>query len=167
MNEYRVTKYDANIPDAHANYLSADWCDISDVGKEFLGKKLTAVIYENIENAFLDTALLCLKDAGVSHMLVKYHPDEIFAPSKFRNGDTITIDELREVLRSILRTEYWCKLESSNGAFVHFGYDFHMYLGTPSHGSDWKAFAIQNGLFVDNCESPCKEEQGNEFDAEA
>jgi len=38
---------------------------------------------------------------------------------------------LADVCRLVLREILWCKLESPNGFYIHFGYDYYMYFGSP------------------------------------
>jgi hypothetical protein len=45
-----------------------------------------------------------------------------------KTGINLRIDEVELLARLILREKLWCKLESKD-MFVHFGYDYYMYIG--------------------------------------
>lgn len=67
------------------------------------------------------------------------------------------MDSLAPVLRGILREKYWAKLETKN-AFIHFGWDYYMYIGVPGAPKQASAYAATNGLFVEEFESPYRSE---------
>lgn len=159
MNSYRVTKYNPKNRDDQGRYRASEWTSISDIGQKYCGHVLTEEKYEEIENSYLDIALAFLKEAGVTHMVVKFDPGEISPPRKYRHGDAVDVVAVRKILRSLLREHYWCCLESGSGAFIHVGYDYYMYVGSPTEGSKWKALATARNLFVEEiCASPYKTE---------
>jgi hypothetical protein len=51
-------------------------------------------------------------------------------PLDFNNDSVLPLDRIGEIIRRILREEFWCRLEGSKG-FVHFGWDYYMYIGVP------------------------------------
>jgi hypothetical protein len=61
---------------------------------------------------------------------------------------------LGDVCRLVLREILWCKLESENGFYIHFGYDYYMYIGGPAPSENSIAYGRQQGLFVEEMESP-------------
>jgi TPR repeat protein len=67
----------------------------------------------------------------------------------------LSLPQIAEAIRDMLREECWCRLESSD-AFVHLGYDYYMYLGVPKDCPNAVAFASANGLFVEPFKSPYK-----------
>jgi hypothetical protein len=137
--------------------LANEWTSISDIGRTYQGHVLTTETYEKVENAYLDTALSFLNEAGTNQLNVRFHPQEISPPKRFNNGASIGIAEIREVLRSLLREEYWCRLEAPDGTYIHVGHDYHMFLGgAPSASQNWISSATERGLFVVRSPSPCK-----------
>ena len=66
--------------------------------------------------------------------------------------------EIGEVVRRVLREEFWCRLEGA-GAFIHVGYDYYMYVGIPQACPSAEALASQLGLFVEPFRSPYGEQR--------
>jgi hypothetical protein len=60
------------------------------------------------------------------------------------------------VLRSLLREEYWCRLESET-AFVHVGWDYYMYISVLKSCPLAESIAQNRGLFVEQFRSPYAE----------
>jgi hypothetical protein len=73
--------------------------------------------------------------------------------SPLKEGQIIYISDLNTVIQAVLRDEYWCKLES-NDIFVHFGFDFYMYLGSNDDSSEALHEIKLSGLYVELYESP-------------
>jgi len=148
MHEYRVTKYDPSLRDASGAFLGDDWTSISDIGRSFSGVVLTREEYERVERAYIQAALAFLDEGGVGPLTVA----ELEAPPDhsigFTEGSQVSADQLGEVLQQILREEVWCNLESHNG-FIHFGYDYYMYIGVPHPCPAAERLATDSGLFVE------------------
>jgi hypothetical protein len=70
----------------------------------------------------------------------------------FNNGDMLSLERIGEVIRPTLRQEFWYRLEGSK-SFVHFGWDFYMYVGVPHTCPGGEARAIELGMYVEECES--------------
>lgn len=167
MYEYRVSKYDPKHRDVCGRYLLSDWTSISDIGKEFAGNVLTEAMYHNVETAYLDTAMAFIRECGVAVMHVKYLPDELFPPSRFRSGDTVQLDEVRKIVCSLLREEYWCELEAPDGTYISVGYDYLMAFGSPRPCIKWQSSANSAGLFVERVPLPYQTPSGEKSCGEA
>jgi hypothetical protein len=153
LNEYRVTKYDPAVRDSSEAYRRDEWTRFADIGRSFDGVELTYDEYERVENAYIATALAFLREAAVSHLTVRALQNARGLPIRFGEGDSLPIERISEVLRSVLREEFWCRLESSS-AFVHVGWDYHMYLGVTRPCPAARRQAEDNGLFVEEFASP-------------
>lgn len=70
------------------------------------------------------------------------------------DGTTLTLGSIKEVIKHILREKIWCKLTNNNVFYVHFGYDFNMYVGSNEPSSGVLMEITRNGLFVEECISP-------------
>jgi hypothetical protein len=151
--QFRVTKYDPRFRDPSGAYTRDDWIAVSDIGKSFGGVTLTAGEYERVENAYVSAVVAMLAEAGVDQLTVcglEQHGD-LRAP--FGENAVVPIARVADIARSVLREEYWCRLESPK-AFVHFGYDYYMYVGVPEVPSRALAQAHERGLFVEEFKSP-------------
>lgn len=61
--------------------------------------------------------------------------------------------QFADLIRRVLREEFWCRLEADE-CFVHFGWDYYMYVGVSEACSKSRAFAAASGLFVEEFVSP-------------
>ena len=153
MYQYRVTKYDPSLRAPSGAYPIDDWTSRSDIGKSFCGVCLTETDYLRVEQAYLKVAAAFLREAGIAELTVVSLENHGQCSTAPRDGSRIKADEIPGVLRSLLREEFWCKLESAT-AFIHIGYDYYMYVGTPVESSEGSAVARSNGLYVEQFNSP-------------
>ncbi|MEO1614573.1 MAG: hypothetical protein AAFV88_01905 [Planctomycetota bacterium] len=117
---------------------------------------LTPAEYLRFENAYVSSAIMFLTDAGVGSLLIsglENHAAFNNSALTLENGRSCNLLACADIVRLNLRSEIWCRLESES-AFIHFGYDYYMYVGIASKC----AFAIQHatdsGLFVEPFDSP-------------
>ena len=149
MQEFRVTKYNPIFRNEDGSYKLDEWTSYSDVGS-----LVSLEEYLEVESSYINTAINFMKNSDVESLKIVglEDSDEV---SKLKNNETILISNIEKILKSILRDEFWCTLESKNG-FIHFGYDYYMYLGVLNFDYSLKQNAEQNNLFVENFESPYK-----------
>jgi hypothetical protein len=74
----------------------------------------------------------------------------------FQNDSVLALDRISEIIRRILREEFWCRLEGSD-SFLHFGWDYYMYIGVPHPCPTARARAAGLGLYVEEIASPIRE----------
>ena len=65
----------------------------------------------------------------------------------------MNLEQLAEVIRLILREKFWCRLEAAGG-FLHFGYDYYLYLGVPHRCPAAERTASELGLYVEVFDQP-------------
>jgi len=106
-------------------------------------------------------ALAFIEDSGEVSLRIAYlenyknHQEEGLL---LREGSVLGELEIATVCRLNLRGMIWCKLEDER-RFIHFGYDYYMYIGVPVPCEDAKALASRVGLFVEEFKSPhCDDE---------
>lgn len=154
MIEYRVTKYDPAHRDARGAYGRDEWTALTDVGRSFGGVVLTAEEYERVEDAYVAAALTFWKEAGRPALIVRGLENANRSAAAPSEGSAVDGDpQLADVVRSVLREEFWCRLEA-DGCFVHLGWDYYMYIGVSTACSESLAFAAASGLFVEELASP-------------
>lgn len=124
----------------------------SQVGQSFNGVEFTAEEYARIESAYVAAALAFLREGGVTEMCVAGLEDSRQV-SRLFEGQTLGTDTLEPAMRSILREEFWCRFESES-AFVHFGWDYYMYVGIPCACTAAREAVEKLGLFVEEFRSP-------------
>lgn len=150
--QYRITKFDPAKRDPLGRYLVDDWCMHSQIGKTFGGILFTEEEYLRVESAYISAAMAFYKEAGQPDVVVFGVEDnkDRGAPA---NGWLIPIDQLPVLCRALLREEYWCRIEGDD-FFIHFGWDFQMYLGASTPCLRSLEFARSLGLFPEPVVSP-------------
>lgn len=153
MFEYRITKYDPQFRDTRGAYTRDEWTAVSDVGQFFDGELLTTAEYHRVENAYIASALSFCREAGVESLTVRGLENHGGVSPTISEGAVIPLEQVQPILTDVLREHYWCKLEGLD-SFIHVGYDFYMYLGTPSECPTSIQLAGSLGLFVESFHSP-------------
>lgn len=153
MVEYRVSKYEPARRDAGGVYRRDEWTARSDVGRMFEGVVLTAEEYRRVEDAYVDTAVRFWRDVGRPALVVRGLEDPSGTADVFEGGTVDDERRLADVIRRALREELWCRLEA-DACFVHFGWDYYLYVGVSDACAGACAFAAASGLFVESFVSP-------------
>jgi len=152
MHQYRVTKYDPHYR-VNGAYTRDEWTSFSDVGESFGGVPFTLADYEEAEARHI--AFLCaLVEQEVAYPLTidSLESDPVACPWSSRQ--TIGPQELPVLLRDVLRGRCWCRL-MGRSFFIHFGYDYYMYVGCSFTSEGITALAGRFGLFAEPLQSPC------------
>lgn len=156
MNEYRVTKYNPEFRNQYDHYTKDEWTMFKQIGDTFSRIVLTVDEYQRVENAYVQVALSFFRESGLTSLKVAGLENYQKRTLDFSNDDVLPLDRIGVVIRSILREEYWCRLEE-NGAFLHFGWDYYMYIGVPHPCARAEALATELGLYVEECASPVRQ----------
>jgi hypothetical protein len=156
MNQYRVTKYDPVFRDQSDAFTKAEWTSFKDIGQTYSGVLLTTEEYERVEDAYVRTALMFFNEGGLSSIKVSGLENHLRQSLDFHNDSVLPFDRIEGIIRRILREEFWCRLEASEG-FIHFGWDYYMYIGVPHPCHTAQALAAKLGLFVEEFASPVGE----------
>jgi hypothetical protein len=156
MIEYRVTKYNPAMRDARGAYIADEWTSVTDVGREFGGKVLTDEEYQLVEQAYITSAFAFLREGGLSSLKIKGLEKHKRIALTFREDSVVPVDEVGDLIRQILREQFWCRLEAPGG-FVHFGWDYYMYIGVPHRCPTAEQLAEKLGLYAEEFASPYKE----------
>jgi hypothetical protein len=158
VNEYRVTKYNPTFRDQSGAYTKVEWTSFTQIGQTFSGVPLTSAEYERVEEAYVQAALSFLRESGLFSMRVAGLENPRMQPLDFQNDSVLPLDRIGEFIRRILRQEFWCRLEGSEG-FIHFGWDYYMYIGVPHPCPTARARAAELGLYVEEFASPYVEDE--------
>ncbi|MBP7822146.1 MAG: hypothetical protein KA010_04435 [Saprospiraceae bacterium] len=171
MKEYRITKYNPIFRNEKGHYLKDEWTDVSDVGKIFDGKQLTENDYLVIEKAYIASVFTMLAISNLDHLrIVGLWPENIserlslekdrwYFESGFESivlieDHLVLLSELELVLKLIFRGTISCRLEVYNQFYVHFGYDYYMYIGGKEISDIALAEISSSGLFIEPYGSP-------------
>ena len=154
--QYRVTKYNPANRNLKGIYRADEWTSCGDIGHVFAGVELTPDGYQKVEDAYVAAALEFLKESGCQSLHI-VGLENSRGYSEFgldlMDGTSLALPDIDRVVRLNLQEKIWCKLEDA-GIFIHFGYDYYMYLGVPSPSVDAARFAQSLGLFVEMYASP-------------
>ena len=150
VTEYRITKYNpANrINDV---YMADEWTSFRDIGKVFGGTILSQSAYLKTEQAYIDCCINLIEKAEITKLYTKqaeYYTENVRLPSSISN-----MQEIRQVITACLREQCWLKLVAKD-FFVHFGYDYYMYIGTKLSNETVAEIAKKYGLFCEEHPSP-------------
>lgn len=160
---WRITKYNPKYRDSHGTYFKNEWTSFSDIGNKFEGNIITLEDYLKIENAYVAAIILFMECLCIENFLIvnleKNMPPKNNSSlmrdtySNLQNEQLITKKEIVIVAKLILRENLWCKFEA-NGMYVHFGYDYYMYIGSKKQCKDTISQIKKSGLFVEQYKSP-------------
>ena len=153
MTEYRITKYNpANRMDR--TYAADEWTSFSDVGKIFGGAELSPDVYLKTEQAYIDCCIELIDTAQISSLNIEqaeYYAENIhFPPSVFHPK------AIRQVITACLREQCWLKITSED-FFIHFGYDYYMYIGSVLPSERVAKIAAKYGLYCEQHPSPYRQ----------
>jgi hypothetical protein len=171
MKEYRITKYNPIFRNKEGQYLKDEWTDVSDVGKIINGRKVTEDDYLTIEKAYIESVLKMLEISNLDHVrIVGLWPEDItdrftaekdrwYFESRFESFDPyedrlVKLDELHLVLKLMFRGIISCRLEVYDQFYVHFGYDYYMYVGGKEITEAALTEISGSSLFVESHGSP-------------
>jgi hypothetical protein len=153
MFEDRVTKYDPAFRDREGRYLREEWTSVGDIDRPFGGVVLTREDYQRVENSHVEAALAFIREAGCGSLLAVGVENHGGSPSAPAEDESLSGPRLEEAIRRLLREEFWCRLEG-DGCFLHFGYDYYLYVGVPASCPQACGVASRLGLFVEEFASP-------------
>ena len=172
MISWRITKYNPKYRNNNDEYQKDEWTSCHDIGKSYEGKEFTVNDYIAIESAYVNAVLSFMNSTNSTTLTVRYlekHNDSIKiseAPliytedmiklfERLHEGCVLEISDIKHLCRLVLREQMWCKLENDNTMFIHFGYDYYMYIGCllKCEGIIVDLFE-RTGLFIEKFESP-------------
>lgn len=151
LNQYRISKYDPSNRVGYM-YIVDEWTDYSDIGKVYNGFAFTLEEYEKTENSYINCIIQIMQLSNIRRLNIKDR--EVYNDNNHINSmSAISIHEVKPVIRECLRNSIWCKLEAKN-FFVHFGYDFYIYIGCVLSKAYVESIVVKNGLFCELFQSP-------------
>ena len=69
------------------------------------------------KDAYARTALAFMRESGTTFMAVAGLENSRKVPVRFQEGSRLSLDQLDDIVRRILREEFWCRLEATD-AFI-------------------------------------------------
>ena len=155
-HQHRITKYNPALRDASGAFTGDDWTACSDVGRAFGGVVLAQAAYQLVEDAYVFAVDSLLRAAGVDSLQLRglENRSNSKLPGFVKPGADLNVAQCAEFARIALRERAWGRLVAPGRAYVHFGYDYYMYIGLPRKCADTLDAVQQRGLFVEPFRSP-------------
>lgn len=174
MYEYRVTKYDPAKRASDGTYLDQqEWTSPGDIGKSANGYTLTPADYLLTEARYVRAILRFFEASGLQHLRVtglanRDTPEELedlkrdqpalyepaFASAQFREDQTVGEAEISLLGKMNLRDILECSMEINGKFFVHFGWDYYMYIGCQAECMSAASGTEADGMYVEPFTSP-------------
>ncbi|TGA99779.1 hypothetical protein E4665_02170 [Sporolactobacillus shoreae] len=154
MYSWRITKYDPAKRNQDGSYADAkEWTSYSDIGKSVSEDEYlrTEENYLNAIKAFAEE--LAITEVSLSALDGNSTEDAINL-FKIWLGKKISLKDAVKLARLVLREDLWCKMEVPDYFFVHFGYDYYMYIGAYKDCPAARKKTEASGLFVESFASP-------------
>jgi hypothetical protein len=164
---WRITKYDPQYRNHQGTFLREEWTSYSDIGKSYNNVNFNYQDYLDVETLYINAIQSIMACCGISSLKIvalekpqKINPDEhttnemLTLFKTVKEGDSIDQSTIKDFCRLILREQLWCKLIADQKMYVHFGYDFYMYIGSSLPCDGTIALIKDSGLFVEPFKSP-------------
>ena len=150
MYQYRITKYNPIFRDEKGRYAPKEWTSFDDIEKVVSFEE-----YLRVEMAYIEVAQYFLREANIAELQIRGLENSKKLSVEISEGKQLPFREMEPIFRKVLREEIWCRFEGKS-AFVHFGWDYYMYVGVSCYCPESVALAEKLGLFVEEFESPYK-----------
>ena len=172
MNSWRVSKYNPKFRDENGAYVNNEWTSISDIGKIYNGIEFTLQDYYKTEETYINTIQLVIDmlqipslkvvdleknsmgKKGIKNYKSLYNKEIYKVFRNIKNNETCQGEIIFNICRLVLREHLWLKFEYKKDFFIHFGYDYYLYI--VSHAIEDTIISKINklGLFIEQYLSP-------------
>jgi len=166
--QWRVAKYNPDFTDKNGCYtLVEEWTCPSEIGKTINGNEFTFDEYLQVEASYINSAIKFIEENSIDSLRIlqlecaiseedKRSPlyEKEFEKLIFKEDSMVNKNEIHLICKMVLRNFLWCKLHRIDNFFIHFGWDYYMYIGSNVNCPSAIEFATNHGLFVENRTSP-------------
>lgn len=165
--QWRITKYNPAFRDRDGSYMADEWISASDIGNSFNGKEFTLNEYLEVEKAYVHSVMEFLRESQLTSLRVvqlQIHHELFLDKTSTLYEDTFNLPIVEEsvihekdiptICKMVLRNYIHCHLISMDQFFVHFGWDYYMYIGSNLPCNNAIKFAQNNKLYVEDYPSP-------------
>jgi hypothetical protein len=153
MYSWRITKYDPLNRDQDGRYKDdKEWTSFWDIDTEVDKKE-----YLETEQKYIDAIIYFMEELEIEGLYLSDLEGEKEAIENIKPlnlNQELRIQEVTEIARLTLREVIWCKLTLRQKFFVHFGYDYYMYIGAYKDCPKARKKTEKSGLFVETYTSP-------------
>ncbi len=162
MHYYRLTKYNPRFRDAQGRYKKDEWTYYEQIGQNFAAGTFTKAEYLATEKRYIECICELLRTSNVltmrSERVARRKEVTTFNGVLLRKGKSYTLDELRKIIPGVLRGRFWMQFRTDEGYFLHFDWDYYVYLGLPLRRNQLVPLADKFNLFLEESHMPDLEE---------
>lgn len=166
MQTFRVTKYNPLMRTQEGFYLIDEWTSISDIGKNYNGKKFEIKEYIETEGKYIkvivDYANFYKLENFVIRNFIKvglssneiiqsFYSKELIRQYEVINENmTFSIVDLPQIMKLLLREDIYGKIVGLGTRFtIEFDYDYYMYVSVKKdHIHELQKIVLKNGLYL-------------------
>lgn len=161
---YRISKYNPDLRTPTGSFLNDDWTSYSDIVVP--GNAESYAKYKQVEDSYLyyldvimraNRIASCYVDSieGPNISLMKNRGNELGSSisEEIVDGQLITSNKVLFLARLVLREIIWCRFQS-NHIYIHFGYDYYMYIGGVLIDEETIRIAKEKGVYIEVFDSP-------------
>lgn len=147
MNSFRISKYNP-IYRQNGVYMREEWTSIGDIGRKYDNAIFTQEMYISVEQSYLSVIKnLCIESNVNSLLIVGLEDYNHYCD--FRDGQKVKLNDILHISQDCLREKYWCKLESQD-FYIHFGYDYYLYVGCILTCNEVKKITNYYNLYIEH-----------------
>lgn len=164
MYNYKISKYRKK----NKNKIINEWTSISDIGKVYNGTQFKYEEYIKKENSYIEVILMFIKLNNIKKLTIEeleiYNNDKLIYDEydlqiqnlikNVKNKIEVKTSDIELFIRAILRERIWAKLYSGDELYIHFGYDYYMYIGSKVNSKEEIKQIEKMGLVIEKQISP-------------
>jgi hypothetical protein len=168
LYHWKITKYNPQLRTPQGNFLANEWTSYSDIGTFYNNKQFTQKNYLDTENAYVNAVINfmdCLKISSLKIVVLEKFNEELVSEdnhfqdmisliNNIHTGSCLNEQQIFIACRLILREYIWAKLSNDKKMYVHFGYDYYMYIGSLLPRHETIQNIMEKGIFVEKFKSP-------------
>ena len=141
MNYYRITKYNPKNRNEDGHYLLDEWICPSEVGNDFNGVTFSKEDYFKVETKYIDAVIKLLESQSINNLRIvnlsmnyktqylvdpenEWLVEDSFQSIELFEDKSLHIEEIKIIIKMILRNFIWCRLEIDNKFHLTFGWDY-------------------------------------------
>lgn len=158
MQSYRLSKYNPAYRDCGV-YRKEEWTSISDVGEVFDGVTFSMEAYLDAEQRYIGALMQIANEKQAFPLWIS--DLEKGEETCWIEGQRLDERACACLVRDCLRELCWCRL-NGQAFYIHFGYDYCVYLGCEILPDEMKQIAECFGLFAEEMQSPYEKENDSE-----
>jgi hypothetical protein len=166
--QWRVTKYNPTFRNENGHYtIAEEWTCASEIGKIINGKEFTLSDYLQVETAYVNSVMKFLEESSMNSLrILQLSSWSISAEDKqsalyetefdhLKLTEDLLVNkyEIQLICKMVLRNFLDCQLYLKDKFFVHFGWDYYMYIGSYFNCLSAIEYAKNNGLFAEEIDS--------------